>query len=583
MGFFKDYGPGDDAPLLDGDGGFLGVDMRRDPGQLEPGLAAEAWNIRFTDGVAAPRKGIRLIGWSARHEAGYGPGDIRPYGFVAGAGVFNDPITGYSWLIVVTSEGVFRARPGTTAAQIPTPVNEVIPDRVQLIQTYNGLVMLRGASYAPLYCDDLNVGFKALPEAVNNPGNIEIPPSASGVYFQNRLFVIDGRTDATHVDTVFVSDFGTVFDVLEGSTAYNSFKINVGSSDRLVALYRFNDTTLIAAKETSIYTVSQIYGTNEDLAANARLDAITTEYGCKAARSFVQVGSDVWFLAHRRGICSVRQTEQNKLQGVDVPVSRDIDPLIRRINWEHAANAVAATHDNKVYIAVPLDNATYNNTVLVYDAINGRWAGADQGSQLKVKEWLKVTYGGAVRLAFMTDDGFACLYEDGFLDHVGSASGAVSYESVRHRLVTRGYGGSIQGRKRFGQLRCRISTWWPRFNATAHVDGVQEGKSLGQVGPFSRTTYRRPHNATPWDASNANDDFLTPHREDYAIIPPSDGIETGDEGLQASLHQTVDKAWRLSVHGKYAQLEIEGTQGRTELRDAQVEMFRGSPRHPTQS
>ena len=583
MGFFRDYSGADDAPLLDGDPGFVGVDMRRDPGQLEPGLVSEAWNTRFTDGVAKPRKGIRLIAWGARHEAGYGPGDILPYGSVSGAGVFNDPITGYQWLIVVTSNGVFKARPGTTASSVSIPSGETIPASVQLIQTYNGLVMLRGASYAPLYCDDLNIGFKTLPDATNATGNVAIPASSSGIYFQNRLFVIDGRTDATHVDTVFVSDFGTVFDVLEGSLAYNSFKINAGSSDRLVALYRFNDTTLIAAKDASIYTVSQIYGTNEDLAANARLDAVTTEYGCKAAKSFVQVGNDVWFLAHRRGICSIRQTDQNKLQGVDVPVSRDIDPLIRRINWEHAAGAVAAYHDNKVYLAVPLDEADYNNTVFVYDTLTQKWAGADQGSQLKVKDWIKVFYAGAIRLAFVSTDGFVCMYEDGALDHVGSSTGAVAYESVRHSLITRGYGGHQPGRKRFGQIRCRFATWWSRFDVTAHVDGVSEERALGTVGPFSRTAYRRPHDRSDWDSGNTNDDFLEPYREDYAIIVPDAGMITGDNGLKADEHQVIDKGWRLRERGRFVQLEIAGTQGRTELRDVQVEMFRGSGRNPIQS
>lgn len=583
MSLYRSYAPEDDAPAMDGDVGFVGVDMRRDPGQLEPGLCSEAWNIRFTNGVAQPRRGIRLLSWGSQYDESADPGDIMPYDDVSGGAVFNDPITGNSWVIIVTSGGIYKTRPGVTASSVSVPSGESLPDRVQLVQTYNGLILLRGNDLDPLYCNNLDTGFAQMPEAANAPGNRTIPPSSSGIYFQNRLFVIDGRAESTYVDTVFVSDFGTVFDVLEGSAVLNSFRINQGSSDRLVALYRFNDTTLIAAKDSSIYVVSNIYGTNAELATNARLDAVTTEYGCKAGRSFVQVGSDVWFLAHRRGICSIRQTEQNKLQGVDVPVSRDIEPLIQRINWEHAANSVAAFHDNKVYFAVPLDSATYNNAVLVYDTLNQRWAGVDQGTQIRVKEWVKYAVGGAVRLLFLSDDGFLCLYEDGFLDQAGSDTGAVTTESVEARLLTRGYGGKTPGIKRFGQIKLRLSTWWARFTGTTNVDGIRETHTLADIGALSRTRYRRPHDAADWDPSNANDDFHTPHREDYAIIVPESGMITGTNGLSPDLHQTISKGWRVRQRGQWVQLEIETTQGRVEVRDVAVELFRASGRDGARS
>jgi hypothetical protein len=60
-------------------------------------------------------------------------------------------------------------------------------------------------------------------------------------------------------------------------------------------------------------------------------------------------------------------------------------------------------------------------------------------------------------------------------------------------------------------------------------------------------------------------------------------METGDAGLIGDLHQTTDRAWRLRGRGKYAQLEISGTQGRIELLDCGVKVYRGSPRDGTQS
>lgn len=583
MPFFRQYTTGDDAPADAGDPYFTGIDMRRDPGQLEPGTAAEAVNVRFTNGVAEPRRGSRIVSWASQHVDGSDPSEIFPYTDVSGAGLFSDPISGESWLVIATTSGVYAAKPGVQAAQVTLPSGETVPASVRMIQTYNGLVMLRGPDQDPLYCTSLSAGWQTLPAATNDPANIPIPPASTGIYFQNRLFVVDGRTDAAHVDTVFVSDFGTVFDVLEGSVAYNSFKINQGSSDRLKALYRFNDQTLIAAKETSIYVVTNVGGTNAELAANAALDAITTEYGCNAPNSFVQVGSDVWFLAHRRGVVSIRQTEQNKLQGVDVPISRDIQPLIDRINWEYASGAVAASHDNRVYFAVPIDGSIVNNAVLVYDTVNQKWAGVDQGDGIKVREWVKFTIAGLVRLCFVSVDGFLVLYEDGYFDQTGDETGAITSASVQTLLVTRGYGGNAPGRKRFGQIKCRLSTWWPAGTIVARADGVSEEKSVGTISNFSRTRYRRPHGRDDWDDTNTNDDFHEPYREDYAVIIPDDGILPGDNGMTLELHQTIDRGFRLKTHGRSTQLVFTGTQGRIVVRDVVCETFGSSPRDGAQA
>lgn len=581
MNPFRAYFPRDDAPASDGDGGWTGVDMRNSPGQLGPGLAADAVNVRFTDGEVVPRRGLRLLSWGARAEAGYGPGDILPYGAAAGAGVFNDPVTGYTWLIIATAAGVFRTRPGTTGVQMPLPAGEVIPERVQIIQTFNGLVMLRGRAHDPIYCTDLNLGWRTLP-GVTLPGKMAIPRSSNGVYFQNRLFVIYEGGDAACRDCIWVSDFGATTDALQGSVSYNGFKINQGSRDSLVALYRFNDTTLLAFKEESIYFVSNIYGTNEEIATNARLDAVTTEYGIKAPRSVVQVGNDVWFLAHKRGVCSVQQTAQNKLQGVDVPISRDIDPLIGRLHWEHAANAAACFYDNKVYFAAPLEGQTFNGTVLVFDTLNGKWAGRDESPTLRVREWLKFPYGGVIRASFISDDGYVVLYEDGFHDHVGQALGKVAYVPVAHRFLSRGYLGSASGRKHFAEVRMRLRTWSPRYSVTAHVDGVSEERRLASDQTRSRTKYDRPHTAPAWNPSNAGDDFHTAHRQDYSLAVPPGGMQTGDNGLQADLHQDCERAWRLRERGQYVQIELTGSHGRTILRGLTVDAIRGSPRMATQ-
>jgi hypothetical protein len=60
---YRAYWPLDDAPLRDGDSGFVGVDERLDPELLGPGMVASATNCRFRNGLAEPRKGITILPW----------------------------------------------------------------------------------------------------------------------------------------------------------------------------------------------------------------------------------------------------------------------------------------------------------------------------------------------------------------------------------------------------------------------------------------------------------------------------------------------------------------------------------------
>jgi hypothetical protein len=74
-----------------------------------------------------------------------------------------------------------------------------------------------------------------------------IPNAERALFFQNRLIIPHGR------DLVDVSD---VLDPEHVLVTTSRFRINQGSSDRLVGVYKFNDDTLICAKEASIYALT---------------------------------------------------------------------------------------------------------------------------------------------------------------------------------------------------------------------------------------------------------------------------------------------------------------------------------------
>lgn len=169
------------------------------------------------------------------------------------------------------------------------------------------------------------------------------PAAEYGLFAQNRLFVPSGRDDVLYSDILDYSVF---------VAQVNTFRINAGSADALVGLYKFNENTIICLKENSIYELGNVYGALSE----AYLNEVTREYGCVARRSVVAVGADLWFLS-QRGIVSLRQTEQNKLQGVSLPASDAVQPTLDRVNWGVASGACATYWDNKFYLALPLDDA----------------------------------------------------------------------------------------------------------------------------------------------------------------------------------------------------------------------------------
>ncbi len=569
MNRYRAYFPLDEAPAPDGDGSFRGVNALGNPATLEPGIVEHALNMRFEDGMPSTRGGIRIMPWGC-------VGGVTPYGNVLVGERFQDPITGREWIVSVTESSSYKARAGSTASSIPVGSGVSLDGAVDLVQTYNGMVALRGRK-AAVWMENVVEGWKALPSP--DTGREAMPPATFGLYYQNRLFLVDARTSPRYVDSVWVSDFGGVTSVLQGSSAYQSFKINQGTADRLNSLHPLGKGTILCGKSSSIWAVSGVTGTNEQLALNAELDVVTTEYGCRSPRSWVSVGADAWFLAHERGVASIRQTEQNALLGVDVPVSRRIQRIIDRINWEAADRVVAANSNNRVYFAVPLDGSIDNNAILVYSLLTGEWAGYDKSDATLVRDFVVFPYGGSNRLGFLSQNGYVCLLDDGAYDHIGDSLGNLTYHEIRTELRTRGYAGSVKGRKKFSRVEWSIQGWRPSFSVTAVREGVNERTLIAERAP-DRTKYDVPAGTPDWNPTNANGDWAVSGRQDYSLnIHTAGGLKL-DDGLGAgtSAHdvfQTHDDGCVILEQSRSLQVEIVNTQGMIKITGVSVDSERG--------
>lgn len=556
-------GPASNNSTPQGSSGQIGPFFQRD-NSVNPGTQPPLF-----DYVAASDLSVINDGWNNLGQRTYG------YGTVYGAGIFRDP-NSVEYLLVATSDGVYATKESNPSIKL-AGVSSISAD-VDFVQCFNVVVMFRGEELEPLVMERVDEGFVAISKEASDTdidendsdGTEAMPNGSTGLFFSNRLLVPHDK------DLIAASDY---LNYTRYQPILASFKINQGSEDDLVSLVRINNSTIACFKTNSIYIVSNIYGNLADIT----LDEVTREYGAVGRKSVVQVGSDVVFLSSKRGVTSLGIADNGKVTAVDVPLSDPIQPLIDRINWNYASGASAAYHNNRLYMAVPLDGATYNNAILVYDFLAKAWAGYDDGAAVKVKEFVETTYQGKRRLFFLSTDGFINLYDDeltmsGFVDEIPTSTdstnanfGKLSVSQISDEMTTRGYTGNTMLSKRWATAEVQMATSDPTVTIKTVYDGAAENtKELTPANglTFDRTKYDKPFYASDFVESMSGDDFFTPYRQDYSVDPDTAiALPTGgsDTGFDPDLHQHSQNRFKYRGEGKYVQLEVKNTNGRAEL------------------
>lgn len=208
-------------------------------------------------------------------------------------------------------------------------------------------------------------------------GFIHMPAPGWGYYHQRRLWVpywyepaAGSYTDRNRRDEIIASDIldSDTYDRLE-----NQYRITAGIADYVVGFQAFAEDNLLVFNRNSIHLVRGISGAISD----TTVTAITSEIGCVARRSILQVGNQVLFLSDN-GVYAAAFGDLYNLRGAGVPLSEPIAGTIARINRDYAGNAVAAYFNNRYYLAVPLDASTTNNALLIYNFLNQGWESVDE-------------------------------------------------------------------------------------------------------------------------------------------------------------------------------------------------------------
>lgn len=303
-------------------------------------------------------------------------------------------------------------------------------------------------------------------------GFIHLPAPPWAVYFQRRIwcpywYEPNGSYGSYTFRDLDERDQIVASDILDGNTydqIYSQFRISGGTADYVVAMQPFFDDALLVLNRNSLHLVSGTQGSLED----TQVKELTREVGCLSRKSVVQYANAVFFLSDS-GVYGVEFQDAYNLRGIQEPLSLPIQPIIDRINKGLADKAVGIYFNNRYWLALPLDSvrgaddATGNNSVLIYNILNKGWESID-------------TYGGgAVNILnyhIAQDEERNDLYfvnTKGGLHQVGArdqpsdvysinSTGDSATEGIDYELVTRGYTLGFGGRKRFSRTQAFIES-----------------------------------------------------------------------------------------------------------------------------
>jgi len=183
--------------------------------------------------------------------------------------------------------------------------------------------------------------------------------------FTNRLFAVG--TGASR-NTLYASD------ILDAEIWKSTNSIVVGGNDGedIIAIQPFFDFELLVFKPNKIYLVT--VDPTSTTAAGWTVRLINDKVGCQASRSAIFTNKDVFFLSND-GIRSVVRSAADDFYTVGPTLSEQVKNVIARINRGYIGSANGAFHNNRYYLALPLDNSTTCNYVLVYNTLFGSFEG----------------------------------------------------------------------------------------------------------------------------------------------------------------------------------------------------------------
>ena len=217
----------------------------------------------------------------------------------------------------------------------------------------------------------------------------------------NRLFATSADT-AVPSDVLYCSFFG---DGDSWDLAGDNLRVG-NDRDPITALMPGQNFDLYVFKERSIYKVNA----DPTLPVSQwSIKLINNRMGCVADATVQQVGADVYFLS-RDGVRSLQTIQAGTETDVSLPISRNINDLIGRINQAAVSTCTAIHWRNRYILSVPLDSAIYPDHVLTFNLLAGAWCGYWTGWD--ARDFVISAFDGELKLNIATQNGELYTWDD---------------------------------------------------------------------------------------------------------------------------------------------------------------------------
>lgn len=475
---------------------------------------------------------------------------------VYASALYSDPnVIGATWVMLVGGSSVGFYAFGEDSRSVSLG-GYTVNEQSTIVQCNNLVYLFRGPDQQPLYWDgNWSGSFQLVPLTTPAPGFETIPYSNQATYYQNRLWVVNGK------DTISASD---VLDFNTYDQLANEFNISTGNSDYLVATFPFGQTTLLAFKHKSILALQAVEGALTDVIVTE----VTRQVGLVGINAIVSVGPDLAYVSDKNINLITLTSTNNAVQHKTLPLSSKIREIMRRVNWEYAYKISLGYLNNRLYVSLPLDNSQFCNAVVVYNFITENWYGEwnfDSSINMCIQGWQVANYLGLQRMHAITEDGRIFVTDEGQNDISGATVAEISMS-----LTTRPYNANNLNHFQ-RRLFVDIATLRPSYSIASYTEGVNEESVLLENQTYSRSESWK-FSDSAYDLTNANDDYNRAYRKDYSTGPAS--VQCGS-GFLPEKAQQIRLPLISQRNGRLSWLQITNTQGFLELLSAGFEVRPG--------
>jgi hypothetical protein len=179
------------------------------------------------------------------------------------------------------------------------------------------------------------------------------------------------------------------------------------------------------------------------------------------------------------------------LRGNSLPLSAPIDPYIQTINFAAINKAWAAYHNNRYYLAIPVNGSTRNNAMIVYNFINSAWESYDTFPNGFYCDQMQVMLNanGVPTLYLISFEGGIYAAEQNEMDDFAAANLPATQYLINGQFRTRRMSFGTTGLKRFSRVvTVAQMDGSSTLAATAYTTNPEDTKILATITNTNATS-----------------------------------------------------------------------------------------------